>query len=81
MVMQMMDMMGLGMLFGVLLFAVVVAGAVYVAVRAALPRQPEDPDPGELLRRRLAAGEITAEEYYERESVLRESETDQRRRR
>jgi uncharacterized membrane protein len=64
--------MGLMWLLGLaLLFAIVVAG-VYLGVRAARARV----DQGEvsaraLLERRLAAGEIDADEYYERESVLR----------
>ena len=61
---------------GALVLLAIVATGVYLGVRAA--RGPSDramPEPADsargLLDRRLAAGEIGTEEYYERESALR----------
>lgn len=69
----MMDMMaGMGalMLIALLVVAVVIGVAVYLAVRAGLRGARRDDDAQAVLQRRLSAGEITPEEYYERESVL-----------
>lgn len=79
----MMDMiggMGVMMLVAVLVFAIVIGVAIYLAVRAAHRPDRRDPDAREMLQHRLAAGEITADEYYERDSVLRESQSKHRRR-
>lgn len=76
----MMGGMGLMMVLGVLFVAAILGTAIYVAIRAASPRRQLD-GPRELLDRRLADGDITPEEYYERESVLRSSEPVRRRRR
>lgn len=59
--------------------AVIVAGGlvagVYLGVRAfRSQRSAVDDSPRGLLDRRLAAGEISPEEYYERESALRSGE-------
>lgn len=74
----MMDMiggMGVMMLIVLVAAAVLIGLAVYLGVRAAGRRdgspQSSDPQPQELLERRLVEGEITPEEFYERESVLR----------
>lgn len=69
----MMDMMaGMGalMLISFLVVVAVIGVVVYFAVRAGVRSGDRDPDAREVLRRKLAAGEITPEEYYERESVL-----------
>ena len=77
----MMTGMGLMMVVGLLLLAAVVAGAVYLGVRAAQPRVAQQPTARENLQQRLAAGQITPEEYFERESALRDSEPPARGRR
>jgi uncharacterized membrane protein len=61
--------------------ALLVAGVIaYVALRAlASPRRDDAGTARVLLDRRLAAGEIDLEEYYERESALRHSEPPRRR--
>jgi uncharacterized membrane protein len=67
----MMGWMSLWMLLALIVFAAVVAAAVYVAVR--LARADEEPPvegAKEVLDRRLASGEISPEEYHERESAL-----------
>lgn len=78
--MSMMGGMGALMLVGLLLVAVVIGVAVYLAVRGAQAWSGREPDALELLRRRLASGELTTEEYYERESALREAQPKRRRR-
>ncbi|MGI8597141.1 MAG: SHOCT domain-containing protein [Thermoleophilaceae bacterium] len=72
--------MGLWMLFGILILLALIAGAVYLGVRAAGSSRPGElggSEAGEsaraVLDRRFAAGEISSEEYYERESALRSS--------
>ena len=77
--------MGLMMLVGLLVVAIVIGVAIYLAIRAAhagRPREPEarEPEARELLQRRLASGEITPEEFYERESALRDAQPAGRRR-
>ena len=68
---DMMSWMGIFGLVGlVLLLAVIVAG-VYLGVRLARPSLEKDSGRA-LLERRLAAGEIDVDEYYEREAVLRQ---------
>ncbi len=72
---EMMAGMGVMWLIGAALLVVLVAAGVYIGMRATRPGL----DRGEgsaraLLERRFAAGEIDAEEYYERESVLRGSD-------
>ncbi len=62
---------------GVLVLVLALGAVAYAFVRAARSPGPgplDDAGPGspaELLDRRLAAGEIDAEEYYEREAALR----------
>lgn len=77
-----MDMSGMGlmMLIGVLLVALIIGVAIYLAVRGALHRGDPDAEPLEILQRRLAAGELTADDYFERESALRNSQSSRRRR-
>ncbi len=71
--------MGLWMLLGILILLALIAGAVYLGVRAAGSRsgQLETAGTGDsaraVLDRRFAAGEISSEEYYERDSALRGS--------
>ncbi len=76
----MMGGMGLMMVLGLLFVAAIIGTAVYLAIRVASPRRQLD-GPRELLDRRLATGEITQDEYYERESLLRSTEPLRRRRR
>ena len=80
--MDMMDgmggMMGVMMLLGLLLLAVVIGVAVYLGVRAAHRPGSKDSTAHETLQHRLAAGEITPEEYYERDSLLRDSKAPRR---
>ncbi len=66
--------MGLMMLLALLFAALLIGVVVFVAVRAAHARRPTPPTGMETLKQRLASGEITPEDYYERESVLRESQ-------
>ena len=80
--MDMMDgmggMMGAMMLLGVLLLALVIGVAVYLGVRAAHRPGKQELTAHETLQHRLAAGEVSPEEYYERESVLRDSKATRR---
>jgi uncharacterized membrane protein len=70
----MMDMMSIWMLILLLVLLVGVAAAVYVGVRAAKgPSRRDDHSPRDALQQRLAAGEISLEEFYERDSALREA--------
>ena len=64
-------MMGIWVLMLLLILLAGVAAAVYVGVRAAGRRRPQDPSAVDVLDRRLAAGEIDADEYHERLSALR----------
>ncbi len=70
----MMGFMSLWMLIGLLALAALVGGAAYLAVRRGRPQVPSGDDARMLLNRRLAAGEITPEDYFERESALRSGE-------
>ena len=75
--MDMMGGMGTMMLIGLLLLAIVIGIAVYLGIRATQTREPGDPrqlTARERLQHRLADGEITPDEYYEREAVLRDDE-------
>jgi uncharacterized membrane protein len=62
---------GLG---GLLLLVVIVV----VAVRLIGPQADSLDGARSLLHRRLASGEIDTEEYYERESALRQAQPDRR---
>ena len=73
------EMMGAMMLIGLLLLAIVIGVAVYLGVRAAQRTGKQKPTARETLEHRLAAGEMTPEEYYERESALRDSKAARRR--
>ena len=79
--MDMMGGMGIMLLIGLLLLAVVIGVAVYLGTRAARAGGPSEPTAREMLRQRLARGEITTDEYYERESALGDSDKSVRRRR
>jgi hypothetical protein len=46
----------------------------WMVLRGTRGDQPDPPSARALLERRLAAGEIDVEEYYERESALRSAE-------
>jgi uncharacterized membrane protein len=73
--MDMTDMMNAMGLWALLLVIVLMAGvavAVYLGVRAArAPELPPGEDARKLLERRLAAGEISPEEFFELDSALR----------
>ncbi len=60
-------------LVGLVVLVALIAAGVYFGNRLARPRLDEDSGRA-LLERRLAAGEIDVDEYYEREAVLRERE-------
>lgn len=77
----MMGFMSLWMLIGLLALVALVGGAAYLAVRRAGSQVAAGDDARTLLNRRLAAGEITSEDYLERESALRSSEPRTSRRR
>ena len=64
------------MLVCALALPLVLLGAVYLAFRAlgSSGRLARSADGRALLERRLAAGEIDVEEYYERESALRSAD-------
>jgi len=67
--------MTIAMLIGSLILIAAVGAAVYFGMRMTGPRRPEATDSARaLLDRRLAAGEIEPEDYYERESALRTSQ-------
>lgn len=69
-----------GMAIVMVIVAIIVIGglvaAVYLGVRAVrAPAAGEVEEPAQaVLYRRLAQGEISSEEYYERESALRSAE-------
>ncbi len=74
----MMDMMaGMALLWilALLLLGLVIAAGIFVGVRAAHRLRGDRESPLEVLERRLASGEISEQEYYERESILRSSRT------
>ena len=79
--MDMMGGMGIMLLIGVLLLAVVIGVAVYLGTRAARSGGPSEPTAREMLQQRLARGEIPPAEYYEREAALGDRDTSVRRRR
>lgn len=68
---DMMSWMGILAIVGVLLLLALIAAAVYLGIRLARPTLETDSGRA-LLERRLAAGEIEVDDYYEREVVLRE---------
>ena len=72
--------MGLMMLIGVLIGALIIGVAIHLAIRGALHRGDRSAEPLEILQRRLAAGELTADDYFERESALRQAQPARRRR-
>jgi putative membrane protein len=63
--------MGIGMLAWVILLAVAIGLVVWLVNRAGGQRVERGDSAEEVLRRRFAAGEIDAEEYASRLSVLR----------
>ncbi len=82
-----MDMSGMGwlmmllMVVGAVLLIAAIAVAVWLVVRSTQKDRAELPESArEVLDRRLAAGEISSDEYYERESALRSAEPARRRR-
>lgn len=70
----MMEWMGIFMLLGLLVVGAVLAGAIFLGVRYGLGTGRKDEDARATLDRRFAAGEIDADEYHERASVLRSLE-------
>ncbi len=68
---DMMSWMSISWLVGLVVVLALIAAGVYLGIR--LARLGLENDSGRaLLDRRLAAGEIDVDEYYEREAVLRE---------
>lgn len=65
----MMGWMSVWMVIGLALFVAVVAGAVYLGIQ--LTQRDDEPGALEVLERRLASGEITPEEFAERQATLR----------
>ena len=78
---MMMGYMSLWILIGLLVFLALAGGVAYMAVRGGRPHLRPGDDARMLLNRRLAAGEITPEDYFERESALRSGEPPPSRRR
>ncbi|MCP9490447.1 MAG: hypothetical protein MSC31_11315 [Solirubrobacteraceae bacterium MAG38_C4-C5] len=72
--MEMMDGMGLGMLVVVVALLVLLAGAVYLGVRAGLGHRRREDGPQQTLERRFAAGEIDGDEYHDRLAALRSTQ-------
>ena len=72
----MMDLMGMGWMALIAVLAAIVVAAIVVAVLRGSRGRSEvgDRSARSLLDERLAAGEIDAEDYYEREAALRSSE-------
>jgi uncharacterized membrane protein len=71
--MDMMNSMGIWALLVLLILLAGIAAAVYVGVRAAKgPARSEGDAPRDALRRRLAAGEISLDEFHERDAALRD---------
>lgn len=74
--------MGIFMLLGLLIVVAALAGAVFLGVRFGLggtSRRGEDAHA--ILERRLAAGEISSEDYHDRAAALRSLQPSVRRRR
>jgi uncharacterized membrane protein len=67
----MMGSMSLWMVLGLIVFLALVAGAVYLVLQLTTQRDDDDPGGQELLERRLASGEISPQEYAERQAALR----------
>lgn len=76
-----MGLMALAMIVVAVIIAVAVGVAVYGAIRAARGSRSELEGARAVLDRRLASGDITPEEYFERESALRSGEVAPQRRR
>ena len=70
---DMMSWMGIFAIVALLLLLALIAAGVYLGTRWVRPG-PEKDSGRALLERRLAAGEIDVEEFYEREAVLRGGE-------
>lgn len=68
----MMGGMAIWMVLGLLVVAAVIGGAIYLAIRAGVGEGGRA-DAKATLRGRLAAGEISAEEYRERTAALGDS--------
>lgn len=79
--MDMMGGMGIMLLIGLLLLVIVIGVAVYLGTRAARSGGPREATARDMLQQRLARGEITTDEYYERESALGHSDKSVRGRR
>ncbi len=62
--------MGLWMGFWLLVVAVVIAGAIFAAVKLAIPRRESNDEALQLLRQRYASGDIDADEYAARQLGL-----------
>jgi putative membrane protein len=66
----MMGWMSLWMVLGLVVLAAVIAAGVYYGRRFLGPEQSRHETPSEVLDRRLAAGEISPEEYSERKAMV-----------
>ncbi len=70
---QMGNMMGGGMWFGLLaLLAIAIVGLAVAVAIARRPAATAGEDPNEILRRRFARGELSAEEYATARETLRQ---------
>jgi len=71
-----MSLMAIAMVVGTLIVVAGLVAAVYVVARAIRsPATPHEVESGRtLLDRRLATGEIDADDYYEREAALRSAQ-------
>lgn len=65
----MMGWMSVWMVIGLVLFLAAVAAAVYVGIQ--LTQRDDEPGALEVLERRLASGEISPQEFAERQATLR----------
>lgn len=78
-----MGLMAIAMVIGVLIVVAGIVAAVYVGARTLRSSgAPQGVEPGRaVLDRRLATGEIDADDYYEREAALRSAQPPLKRRR
>jgi uncharacterized membrane protein len=70
-VLGMMGWMSVWMVIGFLLFVAIVAAAVYLVIQLTRRDQDDLASGQEILERRLASGEISPEEFAERQSIMR----------
>ena len=68
-----MGMFGFGWLFQILIFVIFFLVVWWLLRTSQAPSQPNDEDPIEILKRRLAKGEITKKQYEELKKEIEES--------